>query len=192
MTAPVDRPIRKKLPAYGAALLTARRTGEHPRCVHLIYGNNWRAELSCSWRAMPGEHPMVALKPEDYTPGAYDFAVLTGVHVAVFDQIGAAGQYREPDRANPSGSEWGLFYMLLGEVAQFAAQVEFQSPALKGVTKADVLAFCMRASSRRADAALNHGWPEWWSQDIEEKNERRRHLWLAAGIERELETFERA
>jgi hypothetical protein len=37
-------PTRKlRLPAYGKALLAARRQGQHPRVVHVIYGEDeWR------------------------------------------------------------------------------------------------------------------------------------------------------
>ena len=36
-----------KLPAYGKALLNARRLGEHPPVVHVIYGEEWGRGERC-------------------------------------------------------------------------------------------------------------------------------------------------
>jgi hypothetical protein len=167
--------VRKKLPAFGKPLLELRRRGIHPLCVHLIYGLNWRADLKCWWakvNLVDGVHPLIAIKPDDYAPGIFDFAVLSGLQVEVFDQGGEAGFYESPDHG-PSRPWYWRFYALLGELASFAADVEVNSPAFEGVRwSAHELA---RKEGRRGQA-----WPFWWSDEIEEKNAKRRDTWCRA------------
>jgi hypothetical protein len=173
---------KKKVPAYGAALRERRRGGEHPLCVHLIYGFTWNKPCECWYTIiLPGEHPRLALKPEDYAPGLYDFSVVAGVQVCVFDQDSRAQRYESPDYG-PARPRHFYLYALLGELAWFAADVELHSPALDMATSA----FRLARQQHRRGRELNDGWPFWWSTELEEKNGRQRETWCrAAGLVQE-------
>lgn len=183
---------RRKLPAFGAALRDRRRRGDHPPCVHLIYGYKWRAAPSCGVYAaiIPGAHPELALKPEDYAPGVYDFGVVAGLQVCVFDQVGEAAYHEDP-LFGPARAQFIRFWQLVGELAAVAADVEIhKAPGLLDVV-ATWSAFELAAWRRRhyldAGVAVNDGWPSWWSAQTEEANAKRRQKWcrivLGAGTE---------
>lgn len=176
---------RKKLPAYGAALLERRRRGDHPLCVHLVFGFKWTVPSLCSFAAViAGVHPGLAIKPPDFAREVFDFGVVSGLRVNVFDQEGAAAYYDDPT-FGPVQPQRNRLYELLGEVAQFAAEVAVYSPAFESLPRpAHELALCMRRIGESRDAARNHGWPYWWSSSIEEKNAKRRYTWLLAVGER--------
>jgi hypothetical protein len=163
---------RKKLPAYGKQLLLARRADRHPLVVHLVFGNRWRQAGACTWPGCGDGHPLVALTPQDYAPGVFDFTVLAGVMVAVFDQ--------ESHSLTPDGP----LHVLLGEVARWSAEVEVISPALARPEAAHILAYLARDYRHFENAEKNHGWPVWWSSEIEGLNGQRRKTWSAAARER--------
>jgi hypothetical protein len=168
----VNAPARKKLPAYGKQLLLARRAGQHPLVVHLVFGNRWRQAGACTWPGCGPEHPLLALTPQDYAPGLFNFSVLTGLQVALFDQD-AHGATKD-----------GPLHLLMGEVAQWSAEVEVISPAFERVEAAHILAYQARDYRHFEDAEKNHGWPCWWSAEIESVNGKRRQTWSAAAAER--------
>lgn len=64
-----------KLPAYGRALLAQRERGEHPPLVWVIYGSDWRRG---SWARLPR-----LCVGEDYSPGTYDWSVLSGIPAGI-------------------------------------------------------------------------------------------------------------
>ncbi len=173
----MNLPLRKRLPAYGARLRDLIRTGVLPLCVHLIYGFDWKAPNECVWHqlsTLPGPHPLLAVKPSDYMLGALDFSVVTGLKVCVFDQDGVAGDGHRRDVADAAPAVKALF-VLLGEIAAFAAEVEVYSPAYGELRFS---AHELAAWQARPD------WPFWWSADIEEKHGKRRAIWYAALYER--------
>jgi hypothetical protein len=171
-----------KMPAYAGALRKLRRAGNHPACVHLIYGHNWRAPTCCFLGRMfaPGLHFTVAVSPAEYEPGLFDFRAVLGLPVAVFDQVRAVDEFKDADARHAVPHGFGPFYTMLGEVARCAAEVEVHSPQWAVPQSANDMAFAMRAGVGRADAERNHGWPAWWSQEIEDLNAARRQQWIAA------------
>lgn len=172
--------IRKKLPAFGAALRDRRRRGEHPLCVHLIYGHKWRIGTECFWASaqlVAAPHPEIAIKPEDYEPELYEFSVLLGLQVCVYDQTGEAAWYEDPC-FGPARPGLMRFYQMLGEIASVAADVEVHSPAFgTDDWRACELAAMGRRRQLAGDASMNHGWPSWWSAEIEHNNAKRRDRW---------------
>lgn len=173
---------RKKLPAFGAALRDRRRCGDHPPCVHLIYGYKWRAAPSCgAWaHVIDGAHPELALKPDDYAPGLYDFGIVAGVQVCVFDQMHESFYHDDPV-FGPQRPERFRFWWLIGELAAVAADVEIhQAPGpLDMVTtwSAFELAKWRRRHYLDSGVSVNDGWPSWWSAQTEEANAKRREKW---------------
>lgn len=178
--------MKKKLPAFGGALVERRRRGDHPLCVHLIYGYKWREPHACFWgeRSIPGEHPLLALKPLDYQRGLYDWRIVTGVYVAVFDQ----GHEPFDDLDHGPPRPWWCYplYSLLGELAQHAAEVEvYRNDDRFAVGDlASSARFNARTHGHRNSPELNHGWPHWWSASIAENNAERVITWFGAIAER--------
>jgi hypothetical protein len=171
---------RLKRPPYAAALERMRRSGRDTPCVHVVFGGDWARWLGrspCSLRrVVPPPHPALALKRRDYAAGIYDFSAVTGLWVALLDAEHMAG---EEDAAS--------FWALVGELGRHAARVGIWSYAFDRAVFADEIAFAQRDWSAARDASRNHGWPSWWSDDIDRKHAERRLTWLQAGIERELE-----
>ena len=155
-----------KLPAYGKRLLLARRAGDHPLEVALIFGHDWRADV--------GDVPILAINPEDYAPGAYDFHCVAGVRVAVHDQEMAAAVCDEV--ATPPS--FGAFFDLLGELARIAAPVAVFWPPRSTwkAREASSLAFEARWPDREAQRMQ---WPRWWSDALEADYQRRWEQWMA-------------
>lgn len=131
---------RRQLPAYARALIDNRRRGFHPLLVQVLYGDDWiEPQIQARWardlfvregaRARPYTlewsreigHPAIAIRPRDYAVGRYDFACVAGCSVTVVDQANGTGDY-DTDAAG-AVTRWGLFYELLGELADFAAIV---------------------------------------------------------------------
>lgn len=173
---------RKKLPAFGGRLRDQRRRGTHPPCVHLIYGYKWRAAPSCGVYAamIPGPHPELAIKPDDYTPGIYDFGVVSGLQVCVFDQVGEAA-WHEDVVFGPYRAPFFRFWQLIGELAEFAADIVIHKAPGPGDVVFSWSAFELAAWRRRhyraAGVLVNEGWPSWWSAATEEANAKRREKW---------------
>lgn len=166
---------RRKLPAYGKQLLNARRAGDHPLCVHLIFGRDWKAATRCAWAHLPGAHPLLCVHPVDYAPGMYDFRAVTAVMVALFDQDALAGEC--PWRGDQA--DFGRLYDLAGELARYAAGVDIHS-LWERPRDAREIAHAWRAHAERNNPEKNHGWPRWWSEDIERDHTRRRFAWLGS------------
>jgi hypothetical protein len=167
---------RRKPPAYGAALMRERRAGTPVACVHFLLGDDWsrRERLACPIRAVPPRpHPALALRPREYAPGVYDFAAVTGLWVALTDADGTAAT--------------DAFWSLAGELGAHAARLAIYSPLFDRPLFADELALALRDWGAAGDPTRNHGWPRWWSAEIDRKHAERRLTWLQAGIERELE-----
>lgn len=136
-----DRP---KLPAYGKALLSERRAGNHPAAVQVIVGRPWQAELAGV--------PVLALAAEDWAPGRFDWTPCAGVAVEVIDR----GMERWQDLAQ-----------LAGEIARVAAPVMVRSPFLaSGRAEVSELAWCLSAEGRGQ-------WPAWWGANVQGDYDRR-------------------
>lgn len=156
---------RLKLPPYGRALLERRRGGDHPLEVALIYGHDWRADV--------GGVPRIALNPEDYEPGGFDWHLFAGIKVVIHDQEVTGAEFDE----NLRPPTFGKFYDLITEVAVFAAFIEIAWPARCGLSlrEATELARSCRWFDRETKKVQ---WPRWWSDDIEAQYARRMSGWL--------------
>ncbi|HJT63099.1 MAG TPA: hypothetical protein VJ797_15625 [Burkholderiales bacterium] len=162
---------RLKLPAYGKALMNARRAGDHPLVVHVIYGEKWFEEPLCLWQCAGACHPKLCLKPAEYAPGIYDFRCVTGLEVALFDQPAAS--------VMPADK----IFDLIGEIGRWAADIHVHVEGDELPPSASRLALCQRNFRHVNDPEHNHGWPRWWSAEIEQVNERRRQDWVDAVCE---------
>jgi len=135
------------MPAYAKALLDRRRAGDHPLTVNVVLGNAW-------WAV---KEPKICVKPEDYAPGVFDWRVVAGLRVVVFDEDVAlfiAGG--------------GFTGWLVGELADFAAQVDVMWGS--DTVCADVVAWLNRSGGK---------WPEWWSAERERRMVEGRSAWFA-------------
>lgn len=99
----MNAPAKKRMPAYGKALLERRRAGDHPLTVNVVLGNAW-------WKV---KEPKICVKPEDYAPGVFDWRVVAGVRALVV----ANDAFRAGGDAAKVGD-------LLGELADHAAVVD--------------------------------------------------------------------
>jgi hypothetical protein len=147
-----------KLPAYGRALVDARRAGNHPERVAFVFGDDWRVP-----------QPRLALRPEDYERGKFDLRPVAGVPVDLHQR----------------SDEHGKFLDLAGEVARWAAEVRLHVPyplfmgqreAEATVVDARELAWC----SREWDVGSRSlRWPPWWSEEIDRLYVQRREQYRA-------------
>ena len=147
------------LPAYAKQLLADRRAGRHPLEVTLIYGNDWQA----------GDAPRLALKPEDYEPGKFDFHMIAGEKITVLDQV--RGAYEFTQATPPS---FGKFYDLLRELAACDAYVVVDWPMNELHLDAEMLAYGWRWFD---PVEQRMRWPLWWSDVLSAKHRRRVALW---------------
>ena len=180
-------PARLKLPAYGKALLARRRAGEHPLCVHLIIGNDWRAPCVCTWCALGDMHPLLAIKPEDCQPGRFAWGLTAGLNVVLFDQQGLALDFKQRSIFSKP-YDYGPLYAVIGEIARHAADIEISAPGWRTTESAYLLAWSGRDYRFTNDVEHNHGWPCWWSAETEVINAQRRQTWLRAVDERDEST----
>ena len=168
-SAPAGKP-HLKLPAYGKALLNARRLGEHPPVVHVIYGEEWGRGERCGEGCDGATHPRLAVKPSEFQPWTIDWRVVTGCLVAVFDS-------RE-DCFN-GGKR---FYEMVGEIGRFAGPVHIyrwqETGRAGGVSTTGYgLAFCASVVAAQV-ARANGAWPGWWPIETERLNGERRERWF--------------
>jgi len=140
---------RLKLPAYGKQLLNARRLGQHPLVVHVVYGEEWGSGERCGDGCE--EHPRLAVKPSEFQPWTIDWHVITGCKVVVFEAD--LGLYRTKN-----------FYELMGELGRFAGPV-------------DVFAGIPMHLVAREFMKMYGTWPAWWPMETERLNEPRRNRW---------------
>lgn len=139
-----------KLPAYGKALLAARRSGHHPAVITVIYGEHWDVEADVV---------RVAVKPGEAL--GRDWRCVLGLPIEIEDRF-LNGEHDEQLR-------------LAGEIAHVGALVMMNGGS-GGRYPVHVHAFL----SRRWDkAARRMQWPHWWSEEIDQLNFRNRKLWLS-------------
>ena len=144
---------RLKLPAYGKRLLDARRKGLHPLDVCLVYGGKW-FEVD--------EVHRVAITPEDYAPGKFDFHMLAGLRVTIYDQL--AGGWEIDDKVAPP--KYGKFFDLVREVAAAGAVVMVRWP--KGTEPRTQLLLDIVEPCKWFDRAAGaFVWPGWWSDALQ-------------------------
>jgi hypothetical protein len=149
---------RLRLPAYGKALMEARRAGNHPAVVHVLFCEDWRHKPRCE-EGCGADHPRLAVKPSEFAAGTLDWRLVTGSLVAVFD-----------DRDRMSLQFSREFYGLLAELGRFAGPVHvYHLDPVKEVG-AGVWAFDWRFAFC---AGASH-----WSIDTEQLNEQRRRRWF--------------
>lgn len=136
-----------KLPAFGKSLLEARAQGAHPRLVQVIFGEDWR----------PARHdaPLLAMKPEGYAPGLYDWRLLAGLEVEVYVRA------PEPENWNDCA-----FCLMAGEIADWATSIELFFP--DGIWE-EIAAFAWAVKLTNNDRS----WPRWWSPARAEAYDRR-------------------
>lgn len=171
--------MKLKLPAYGAALRAARREGRHPLCVHVIFGHDWKAQTFCQpltrLLAQGEAHPVLAVKPEDFERGRFDWSVVAGLNVAVFNQNPSEFGVWVPSQKDPQFGVWKhtkddgdyfKLWWLVGELGQFAAEIEVHANGM--VETADAYALSMKWPS----------WPGWWPEATETQNAKRRQVWF--------------
>lgn len=140
-----------KLPAYGKSLLQARRAGQHPPVVTVIYGLHWDSD---------GNVTKLAVKPGEAL--GRDWRCIAGLPIELEDRF-LDGEDTEQLR-------------LAGEIAREAALVMMARGAA-GRYPVHVHAFL----SRRWNAAARlMEWPAWWSEEIEKLNGKNRKRWLEA------------
>lgn len=125
-----------KLPAFGKTLLAARAQGAHPVCVQVIFGEDWRPARN--------DVPLLAMKPESYAPGLYDWRLLAGLDVAVYLRA-----------AQPQSWNDAAFCLMAGEIADWAASVELFFP---DGTAEEIALFAWAVKLDNQDDA----WPRWW------------------------------
>lgn len=115
--------MRRKRPAYANALLDARRAGDHPSTVMVIYGNDW---------AVGGGVTRLAVKPGEAL--GLDWGAVVGVRVDVVD------------RRRGADVDMTELYAMTGELAREAAHVAI---VIDGVRHAaELLALAVRHELR--------------------------------------------
>jgi hypothetical protein len=175
--------MRLKLPTYGKALLQERNAGHHPLCAHLIIGRNSRLPLDCAWQAAGEVHPQLEIKPEQCAAGVFDWTLLCGLNVVIFDRSGRALEFNDPDREHRTYWGHGPFYFMVGEIALYSAEIEIRTPWWDRSFSAHEIAASVRAPGwARMTAKQNHGWPGWWSEEIENLNAKQRQIWCRAAL----------
>lgn len=151
-------------PAFSRKLAMTPEAGALPLVVHLIFGDRWNEERDCGWLCSRENHPVICVKPAEFKPGRTDWRCVTGLHIALFDQVSALTEQRE------------TFLLMLGEIAAFSADIQIFSESL-GVLNGQpftLSAFLEAHVERRKRGA----WPVWWSDEIEGQNRVRRLRWL--------------
>lgn len=149
-------------PAYANRLIEARKAGQHPASAVVVFGHQWRGYAE----------PILAIKPEEYEPGMFDFRAIAGLPVDVVDQV---GEWRLFD-------DWPALYWLAAEVAEWAAEVQVHSVAWEensvyGRIDMEILAQACRLE-RWAVSEAPH-WPSWWPEKLNEDYGRRnQQYWL--------------
>lgn len=151
-----------KLPAYGRALIDARREGRHPACVVVIFGYDWTPK---------GTAPRLAVKPSACL--GLDWSCVAGLSVQVDD--------RTRDDEDPFDEHGNRkLYFLLGEIARRCAWLTFEATENLAHEPAHSFAYL----HRRWDTAHRRWiWPAWWSEEINAQNAANREQWHREAIE---------
>ncbi len=150
---------RKKLPAYGKALLAERRAGRHPLLLRVVYGDDW---------SVPG--PKICIKPADYQPGVFDLCVAAGLYVELHDRADGLADL-DVDQRPPS---FGPFFDLVRELVVAQACVEIRAACV--TREAGELAFTLRWWDGQAS---RFQWPRWWDDELDARNHQRLQLCLS-------------
>lgn len=148
---------RRKRPAYANVLLDARRAGDHPSTVTVIYGNDWSVG--------PGV-TRLAVKPGEAL--GLDWVCVAGLAVRVeirTDDDIAEGRDCEALR-------------LAAQIACETAAITIHEHGLE--IELHVLANLCRALE---GATGKFVWPSWWSEEIEKINGQNRKRWLDEATE---------
>lgn len=125
-----------KLPPFGKSLLAARAQGLHPEVVQVIFGEDWKPALDHA--------PLLAVKPEQYAPGLYDWRLVSGVQVRLYERASWPDCWAR--------SALGL---LTGELAEWSAPVTVH---FHDGTTLDAAEFALAVKLDNQ----THAWPSWW------------------------------
>lgn len=147
------------LPAYGKALLAARRAGRHPAGIRVFWGRDWRD--STPWLESPPQslafawRPRLAVDPEKYAPDTLDLRLLAGCEVVIYDRETLPRRVLD----NAEALAW-----FVGEAARWALRVDILTgPHFQ---TAEAWAY----SERRWDAGRRAMvWPAWWPEAVHER-----------------------
>jgi hypothetical protein len=144
-----------KLPAFGKSLLQARFQGGHPELIQVIYGDLWVPARD--------DAPLLAVKPQEFAPGIYDWRCVAGVAVEFHHRA------QEPE-------DWARAAVgfVASELAEWSPCVElvFADGLHYDVA---VLAFACRSARK---------WPTWWSERLEFDYGRRKEAYFTERLRR--------
>jgi len=146
---------RPRAPAFAKQLLAQRREGRHPLVVHLEYSEHWFRRDRCNFFCE--EHPFVSVKPSEFEPGRFDWHVLTGVCVELFDP---GGELDGGTPAAPQSPE--RLRQLVLEVGRLAGPIWIYGP--------------------HRSFPLAPQWLPWWTPELEAINGKRREAWGRAWL----------
>lgn len=173
-----------------------RRQGRHPMVVHLAYSEDWNKrgeqcegpcdggrtveEIAQAPASMRNLHPRIAVRPSEFEPFRFDWTVVTGCMVCVFDETELVGAGR------------AMFYELLGELGRYAGPVHVfrleDCDRLHGEVVTWKWDLFSVAHVSAAEWKRTRGdWPTWWPAETEKLNGPRRERWyrLTAGVTRQ-------
>ncbi len=153
---------KRILPPLGRQLLFARKRGQHPARVWVLYGDD-------CWQRQPTDAPVLCV-PGDYTPGRYNWSLLAGVPADIVWR----------------GGEW--IHALAAEVAMFAAPVNVHY-RLHGFDTVTLMGFFGGGTQTEpVDAFLflerwRTGVASIWTDDAEADYRDRENAWYASAVE---------
>ena len=127
-----------KLPAFGKPLLASRQQDQHPEVIQVIYGEDWTPARE--------DAPLLAVKPDQFAPGIYDWRCVAGVPVELHHRA-----------AMPLDWARAGVCLLAAELAVWSpvVNIHFSDGRRDHVS---LLARACRVSGR---------WPVWWSEALE-------------------------
>ena len=108
-----------RFPAYGRALMEARRGGLRPIAAHVIVSNKIERGMECDFLC-GSAHPEVVLIASEFESGAIDWRCVRGLLVTVFDRLEL--QKLEAD----------LFLSIVRDIALEAGPVWYWANELEG------------------------------------------------------------
>lgn len=149
------------MPRYAQALADARNSGRYPLAVNLCFG--------AKVRGVP--EPRIQIEPVKYKPGKFNFYMLRGLRVTIWDIDGYAD-----DVTSVEGRPvmFGKFYDLLRELAAQDAYVLVKFSDGLVLRVLDIA----NSSRWRNPVARRMEWPSWWSDALNEQQFARAKRWM--------------
>lgn len=110
----------QRFPAYGKRLYERRLQGDHPWGIDFIYGEDWvRVDAATSI------FDLLAIKPQDYRPGLFDFRVVAGLAVHLIDRSSIECWFADEDDEG-----FDKFWHLIGELGRWSGRLSVSSSRL--------------------------------------------------------------